>query len=116
MNILNATQKMIVDFAQEEDGAQIVEYGLIIAAVSLALIVSHAIVITSNRPRVFVVFSTPARPMSIRPTASGVTPGPAALAVVPSFAIAVASPLPISIPVAAMTIRSVLVPRWGARA
>ena len=40
MNLLNATQKMIADFAQEEDGAQIVEYGLIIAAVSLALIVA----------------------------------------------------------------------------
>jgi len=40
MNILNVTQQMIADFAREEDGAQIVEYGLIIAAVSLALIVS----------------------------------------------------------------------------
>jgi len=38
MNILNATKKMISSFACEEDGAQIVEYGLIIAAVSLALI------------------------------------------------------------------------------
>jgi pilus assembly protein Flp/PilA len=38
MNILNATKKMISHFACEEDGAQIVEYGLIIAAVSLALI------------------------------------------------------------------------------
>ena len=38
MNILNATRRTIVDFAREEDGAQIVEYGLIIAAVSLGLI------------------------------------------------------------------------------
>lgn len=40
MNVLNAAQKMIATFAREEDGAQIVEYGLIIAAVSLALIVA----------------------------------------------------------------------------
>jgi pilus assembly protein Flp/PilA len=40
MTLVNTTQKMIADFAQEEDGAQIVEYGLIIAAVSLALIVA----------------------------------------------------------------------------
>jgi pilus assembly protein Flp/PilA len=38
MNILNASKNMIVDFAREEDGAQIVEYGLIIAGVSLGLI------------------------------------------------------------------------------
>jgi len=38
MNVLNATQKMVADFAREEDGAQIVEYGMIIGAVSLVLI------------------------------------------------------------------------------
>lgn len=38
MNILNASKKMIAAFAREEEGAQIVEYGLIIAGVSLALI------------------------------------------------------------------------------
>jgi pilus assembly protein Flp/PilA len=38
MDILNASMKKIADFAHEEDGAQIVEYGLIIAAVSLGLI------------------------------------------------------------------------------
>ena len=48
MNILNATQKMIADFAQEEDGAQIVEYGLIIAAVSLALIVALSALAGTN--------------------------------------------------------------------
>jgi pilus assembly protein Flp/PilA len=38
MNILNATKALSFEFAREEDGAQIVEYGLIIAAVSLGLI------------------------------------------------------------------------------
>ncbi|MGJ7917963.1 Flp family type IVb pilin [Massilia sp. LXY-6] len=38
MDILNVSKNMIADFAREEDGAQIVEYGLIIAAVSLVLI------------------------------------------------------------------------------
>lgn len=38
MNILNATQKMITDFAREEEGAQVVEYGMIIGAVSIALV------------------------------------------------------------------------------
>lgn len=38
MNVLNATQKMVADFAREEDGAQIVEYGMIIGAISLVLI------------------------------------------------------------------------------
>jgi pilus assembly protein Flp/PilA len=40
MNILNATQKVIVDFAREEEGAQVVEYGMIIGAVSIALVVA----------------------------------------------------------------------------
>lgn len=38
MNILNAGKKMVTKFAREDDGAQIVEYGMIIGAVSLALI------------------------------------------------------------------------------
>lgn len=38
MSILNATKDLAIKFAREEDGAQIVEYGLIIAAVSLGLI------------------------------------------------------------------------------
>jgi len=38
MNFLNAAQKVAADFAHEEDGAQIVEYGMIIGAVSLVLI------------------------------------------------------------------------------
>jgi pilus assembly protein Flp/PilA len=46
MNILNATQKMVADFAREEEGAQIVEYGMIIGAVSIALI--GALVLLKN--------------------------------------------------------------------
>ena len=38
MNFLNAIQRTISDFAHEEDGAQIVEYGMIIGAISLVLI------------------------------------------------------------------------------
>ena len=38
MNILNATQKLIADFAREEEGSQIVEYGMIIGAVSIVLL------------------------------------------------------------------------------
>jgi pilus assembly protein Flp/PilA len=38
MNIIHATRKIAADFAREDDGAQIVEYGMIIGAVSLVLI------------------------------------------------------------------------------
>jgi pilus assembly protein Flp/PilA len=48
MNFLNATQKITADFAREEDGAQIVEYGMIIGAVSLVLIGLLAALGTSN--------------------------------------------------------------------
>lgn len=40
MNILNATQKMIAEFAHDEEGAQVVEYGMIIGAVSITLVVA----------------------------------------------------------------------------
>lgn len=48
MNILNATQNMITNFAREEDGAQIVEYGLIIAAVSLGLITALSTLVSGS--------------------------------------------------------------------
>lgn len=48
MNILNATQKMVADFAREEEGAQIVEYGMIIGAVSIALILALTALNGSN--------------------------------------------------------------------
>jgi pilus assembly protein Flp/PilA len=38
MNPTRAFLKLIADFSEEEDGGQIVEYGLIIAVVSLGLI------------------------------------------------------------------------------
>lgn len=38
MNFLNTFQTTVSDFAHEEDGAQIVEYGMIIGAISLVLI------------------------------------------------------------------------------
>lgn len=42
MNFLTATKNIIVDFAREEEGAQVVEYALIIALVSIALAVGLA--------------------------------------------------------------------------
>jgi len=38
MNFLKKSEKLLADFAHEEDGAQIVEYGMIIGAISLVLI------------------------------------------------------------------------------
>ena len=37
---LNAIKQSIFSFAKEEDGAQVVEYALIIAVVSIALVVA----------------------------------------------------------------------------
>ncbi len=39
-SLVSAVKKGTVDFARNEEGAQIVEYGLIIAVVSIALIVA----------------------------------------------------------------------------
>jgi pilus assembly protein Flp/PilA len=38
MDFLNASQHMLAEFSREDDGAQIVEYGMIVGAVSLVLI------------------------------------------------------------------------------
>ncbi|HEV7815326.1 MAG TPA: Flp family type IVb pilin [Janthinobacterium sp.] len=38
--LLNAAKKSIQSFSQDEDGAQVVEYALIIAVVSIALVVA----------------------------------------------------------------------------
>jgi pilus assembly protein Flp/PilA len=38
MKFIDVSKQTIADFVREDDGAQIVEYGLIIAAVSLGLI------------------------------------------------------------------------------
>jgi pilus assembly protein Flp/PilA len=40
MNILNATKELMTNFAREEDGAQVVEYALVIALVSIALAIA----------------------------------------------------------------------------
>ena len=37
MDILNTMKTLAADFAREEEGSQVVEYGLIIALVSIAL-------------------------------------------------------------------------------
>jgi pilus assembly protein Flp/PilA len=38
--LMLALKKLAVDFGREEEGAQIVEYGLIIAVVSIALVIA----------------------------------------------------------------------------
>lgn len=40
MNTINAAKQLFATFAREEDGAQVVEYGLIIAVVSITLVVA----------------------------------------------------------------------------
>jgi pilus assembly protein Flp/PilA len=42
MNILNITKNMVADFAREEEGAQVVEYALVIALVSIVLALALA--------------------------------------------------------------------------
>ena len=42
MNTITAAKQLFANFAREEDGAQVVEYGLIIAVVSIALVVALA--------------------------------------------------------------------------
>lgn len=40
MNAMTKVNKMLASFAREEEGAQVVEYALIIAVVSIALVVA----------------------------------------------------------------------------
>jgi pilus assembly protein Flp/PilA len=40
MKVVNATLDMLAAFAHEEDGSQVVEYALIIAVVSIAMVVA----------------------------------------------------------------------------
>jgi pilus assembly protein Flp/PilA len=42
MDILNTMKTLAADFAREEEGSQVVEYGLIIALVSIALAIGLA--------------------------------------------------------------------------
>ena len=39
-NFLNTVKNSVASFAEEEDGAQVVEYALIIAVVSIALVLA----------------------------------------------------------------------------
>jgi pilus assembly protein Flp/PilA len=48
MNLPRAFIKLIADLSEEEDGGQIVEYGLIIAVVSLGLILLLAPLVTDS--------------------------------------------------------------------
>lgn len=54
MNILNATKEMMVSFAAEEDGAQVVEYALVIALVSIALAIALGTAFTNTPFSAFV--------------------------------------------------------------
>ena len=40
MKLINALKDMVSSFASEEDGSQVVEYALIIAVVSIAMVVA----------------------------------------------------------------------------
>ena len=55
MNILNASKEMMISFAREEDGAQVVEYALVIALVSIALAIALS---TAFAPTTFSTFVT----------------------------------------------------------
>lgn len=48
MDIIKNMKALAVDFAREEDGAQVVEYGLIIALVSIALALGLATIAGSD--------------------------------------------------------------------
>jgi pilus assembly protein Flp/PilA len=54
MNILNATKELMVSFAREEDGAQVVEYALVIALVSIALAIALGTAFTNTPFSTFV--------------------------------------------------------------
>jgi pilus assembly protein Flp/PilA len=45
-----ALKKRVVEFGREEEGAQIVEYGLIIAVVSIALVIALSAIATGPGP------------------------------------------------------------------
>ena len=50
INVLFAVKKRAVDFKCNEEGAQIVEYGLIIAVVSIALVIALSAIAGSGGP------------------------------------------------------------------
>jgi pilus assembly protein Flp/PilA len=48
MNAMTSAGRLLAAFANEEDGAQVVEYALIIAVVSIALVVALQALTTSG--------------------------------------------------------------------
>jgi pilus assembly protein Flp/PilA len=49
MQLINVMKDMVTAFAQEEDGSQVVEYALIIAVVSIAMVVALSALV-ANAP------------------------------------------------------------------
>ena len=47
---IDAAKQMFAAFASEEDGAQVVEYGLIIAVVSIALVIALSQIADNGGP------------------------------------------------------------------
>jgi pilus assembly protein Flp/PilA len=49
-DLIKAIKKAAVDFGRDEEGAQVVEYGLIIAVVSIALVLALGGLFTGGGP------------------------------------------------------------------
>jgi pilus assembly protein Flp/PilA len=47
MQLINALKDLVSSFASEEDGSQVVEYALIIAVVSIAMVVALSALVTN---------------------------------------------------------------------
>ena len=50
INLFATMKRSVVDFGRDEEGAQIVEYGLIIAVVSIALVIALSQIATGAGP------------------------------------------------------------------
>lgn len=48
--LINAVKNGAINFARDEEGAQIVEYALIIAVVSIALVIALSAIAAGNGP------------------------------------------------------------------
>ena len=55
-DLIKAIKKAAVDFGRDEEGAQIVEYGLIIAVVSIALVIALATIAAPGAGGPFALF------------------------------------------------------------
>lgn len=56
MNTITAAKQLFANFAREEDGAQVVEYGLIIAVVSIALVLALSAIAADGAGSPFSLF------------------------------------------------------------